>query len=403
MPAKFYFGASTSSHQVEGGNHNNWTEWEKKNAARLSAESGGKYPPENYISGRACDSYNRYEEDFDIAKSLGHNAHRFSIEWSRIEPVEGKFDEREIAHYRDVVRALRKRGLEPFVTLWHWTMPVWLDDRGGMEYRFFPFYFKRYAERVVEALGDDVRFWVTINEPEVVTGNAFRYKRWPPQKQDWFAWYRAVKHLVYAHREAYGAIKKRFPDARVGAVENLVFFESGGGVVNDVMAAGAHFLRDRYFLNHIVAWSDFIGLNYYFHNRVYYGFGKNLNKEVTDMGWEIYPQGLYKVLMDIARYDRPVYILENGLADARDEKRGLFITEHLAYVRKAMEAGVDVRGYFHWSLLDNFEWDAGFWPRFGLIEVDYKTMKRTVRPSAHVYKTIIEAWDKIHEDGGNKE
>src|SRR3989344_4765636 len=127
----FLWGAATSAHQVEGNNHNDWTQWEKENAERLSKESGEKYLPENYISGKACDHYNRYEEDFDIAKSLGHNAHRFSIEWSRVEPEEGKFNEKEIEHYRDVIRALRERGIEPFVTLWHWTVPIWFQKRGG--------------------------------------------------------------------------------------------------------------------------------------------------------------------------------------------------------------------------------------------------------------------------------
>lgn len=398
MRERFFFGAATSAHQIEGGNRNDWTEWEAANAARLSEGSGHRYPPENYISGSACEGYRRFEEDFDIAKELGHNAHRFSIEWSRIEPKEGIFDEREIDHYREVIRALRARGLEPFVTLWHWTLPVWLARTGGTESLLFPVYFERYVTKVVKALGAEVRYWITVNEPEVFTGNSYLYGRWPPQKKSWAAWYRAVRNLVRAHRAAYRAIKKQFPDAYAGAVMNLVFFESGGGFVNDILAAGAHFLRDRYFLNHVVAWSDFIGLNYYFHSRVYYGFGKNLNREVSDMGWEIYPQGIYKVLKDIGRYDLPIYVTENGLADARDEKRSLFITEHLSYIRKAIGEGVDVRGYFHWSLIDNFEWDEGFWPRFGLVAVDYATMKRTIRPSAYAYRTVIEEWNKEHEE-----
>jgi beta-glucosidase len=396
MPGKFLFGASTSSHQVEGGNENDWTEWEKKNADHLAAASGHRYPPENYISGRACDSYNRFEEDFDIAKALGHNAHRFSLEWSRIEPEEGRFDEKEIAHYGRVIRALRARGLEPFVTLWHWALPLWLSRQNGVENLLFPLYFKRYAKKIVESLGPDIHFWVIVNEPEVFTGNAYLNGLWPPQKKNWLSWYTVIKHLVYSHRAVYKIIKERFPDAEVGAVMNLVYFESGGGIVNNALARSAHFLRDRYFLNHVRASLDFIGLNYYFHNRVYYGFGKNLNKEVTDMGWEIYPEGIYKILMDLKRYHLPIYVTENGLADAKDEKRTLFITEHLAYIRRAMEEGVDVRGYLHWSLLDNFEWDKGFWPRFGLVAVDYKTEKRTVRPSAYAYKKIIEGWENMH-------
>ena len=158
MKENFLWGAATASHQVEGHNHNDWSVWEKENAERLSRESDGKYPPENYISGQACDHYNRYEEDFDIAKSLGHNAHRFSVEWSRIEPEEGKFDEREIEHYRNIIKALRARGLEPFVTLWHWPLPPWLVKEGGWESPRAPEYFARYVDRVVRALNEHITF-----------------------------------------------------------------------------------------------------------------------------------------------------------------------------------------------------------------------------------------------------
>src|SRR3989338_7255750 len=168
---RFYWGAATSSHQIEGGNSNDWTEWEKTHAKRLAL--GAKrttwpefilknYPsplePENYISGKACDHYNRFREDFDIAKSLGHNAHRFSLEWSRIEPEEGRFDEKEIAHYREVIAALRERGMEPFVTLWHWTLPLWLRNQGGWENKKTIQDFVLYAEKIVELLGEHITF-----------------------------------------------------------------------------------------------------------------------------------------------------------------------------------------------------------------------------------------------------
>lgn len=165
FPKNFYWGSATSAHQVEGNNHNDWTEWELKNAKRLvekarqSPPTGGwpdyilnKYPnplqEENYISGRACDHYNRFREDFDIAKSLGHNAHRFSIEWSRIEPEEGKFNEKEIEHYRQVISALKERGIEPFVSLWHWTNPIWFAKRGGWLNKNSPKYFERYSNKI---------------------------------------------------------------------------------------------------------------------------------------------------------------------------------------------------------------------------------------------------------------
>jgi beta-glucosidase len=147
-----------------------------------------------------------------------------------------------------------------------------------------------------------------------------------------------------------------------------------------------------YFLERTIRFSDFVGVNHYFHNRIDSGLNKNRNKETTDLGWEIYPESMYQILKQLQKYGLPIYITENGLADARDAERALFIENYLASVKKAMNEGVDVRGYFHWSLLDNFEWDSGFWPRFGLVEIDYHTLERKVRPSARVYKKIIETW-----------
>lgn len=182
FPKDFLWGSATSAHQVEGGNRNDWTEWEMKNAERLSKESGGKYPPENYISGQACDHYNRFREDFDIAKSLNQNTHRFSIEWSRIEPEEGEWNEKEIQHYQEVINALRERGIEPFVTLWHWTIPVWMRNKGGMESKEFPKYFTRFCEYVVKNI-KGVNFWMTLNEPTSVIFNSYLRGTWPPQKK----------------------------------------------------------------------------------------------------------------------------------------------------------------------------------------------------------------------------
>lgn len=407
----FFFGAATASHQVEGGTRNDWSEWEKKNAARLAATArqsppaGGwpsyilqRYPnplqEKNYISGEACDSYHRFREDFDIAKSLGHTAHRFSIEWSRIEPEEGIFDGAEIAHYRAVVRALRERGIEPFITLWHWTLPVWLAKKGGVLNPEFPEYFREYAQKVVEALGEDVTFWITINEPEINSSNAYLKRRWPPQERNLLLHWRSMRNRVRAHLAVYKAMKKISPRAEVGLSVNQIYFESAGGLVNDFLARCADYFWNFYFLNRVASCFDFIGVNYYFHNRVRYGFNKNENKMVSDMEWEIYPEGLYRVLINLKKYGRPIYVTENGIADARDAVRERFIKEHLQWMRKAMDEGADVRGYFHWSLLDNFEWDNGFWPRFGLVEVDYRTLARKIRPSAFAYKRFIKEWVK---------
>ncbi|MDP3779339.1 MAG: glycoside hydrolase family 1 protein [bacterium] len=405
FPKDFLWGAATSSHQVEGNNHNDWSEWEKKNAERLAKEAEQKFgtfpswphikeeaqKPENYISGIACDHYNRFKEDFDIAKQLGHNAHRFSIEWSRIEPEEGKFDDKEIEHYRDVIKALRERGLEPFVTLWHWTMPIWLAEKGGVGNRKFPFYFSRFCDRVVSAFGDEVRFYITLNEPDVFTLNSYLRGIWLPQKKSLWWYYRITANLIRAHRAAYSSIKKIKPKAQLGVSVSLTFFESSGGFINNIVTRILHYLRNIHFLRHIRSTQDFVGVNYYFHNMFRYGMNKNKNERVSDMGWELYPEGMYQVLKDAAQYKKAIYITENGLADMEDSQRAWFIREMLRQVSHAMQEGADIRGYFHWSLLDNFEWDKGFWPRFGLVDINRKTLERKIRPSAWEYKKIIEA------------
>ena len=203
-----------------------------------------------------------------MAKSLGHTAHRFSIEWSRIEPEEGKFDERGIEHYREVIAALRGRGMEPFVTLWHWTLPIWLADKGGILAKEFPKYFSRYAEKMASEFGDQVTFWMTLNEPEIIASNSYFRGIWPPQKKSIFGYYRCIANLIQAHRAGFSAIKKVAPEAQVGVAVNICWFESAGGIVNDVLKWAADALRNFHFLNHVCKTLDFVGCNYYFHSRV---------------------------------------------------------------------------------------------------------------------------------------
>jgi len=408
FPKNFYWGSATSAHQVEGGNHNDWSEWEKKNAERLAKEAKEKWQPwqqekfpemfnpENYISGRACDHYHLYEQDFDIAKKLGHNAHRFSIEWSRIEPEQGKFNEKEIEHYRKVILALKKRGIEPFVTLWHWTNPLWIRDMGGWENKKITDYFERYAEKISNALGENVKFWITLNEPEIYASNSYFAGVWPPQKKNLFAYLRVLNNLIKAHRKAYGVIKKANSNSKIGIAKNNIYFEAyQNKLVNRVLKKFIDWWWNFYFLNRIRNHQDFIGLNHYFHNRINYGFNKNENKKISDIGWELYPEAIYYVLKDLKRFNKPIYITENGLADGGDKKRSWFILESLKNIGKAINEGVNVRGYLHWSLMDNFEWDKGFWPRFGLVEVNYKTLERKIRPSALQYAKICKTNELI--------
>jgi len=403
FPAGFLWGAATASHQVEGNNHNDWSEWEKQNADRLARESEqtfwwnpnwGKFrdeatDPANYLSGTACDHWNKYEEDFDILKSLNLNAYRFSIEWSRIEPKEGQFDEAAIEHYRQMILALRKRGIEPMVTLWHWTLPLWLAERGGILAHDFPLLFTRYSEQVVKALGSDVTFWITLNEPDVVSSHAYFKGTWPPMKKSVWHYYRALRQLIKTHRATYTLIKKLFPKAQVGIAKHNIWFEAAGNtLVNRFLKWIADFAWNFWFLNTIDDVQDFIGLNHYNHNRINWGYNKNENKRQTDFGWEYYPSSLYHAVMDLRRYHKPIYITENGIADHDDDLRPQFIREALTALHQTIADGADVRGYLYWSLLDNFEWDKGYWLKFGLVAVDRTTQTRTVRDSARLYGEI---------------
>lgn len=397
MKEPFFWGAATSSHQVEGNTHNNWSVWEKEHANKLannpivSKEFPQATDSQNYISGEACDHYHRFEKDFDIAQQLGHNTHRFSIEWSRIEPQKGKFDQKEVEHYKQVVRALTQRGIAPCVTLWHVTTPLWVTRKGGWAWRKTPKYFERFASTMARALGDGVKLWMTLNEPMIYAGNSFIKGSWTPQKKNPFTYLKVTHRFIEAHRRAYYAIKEVLPSAKVGIVRNAIYFEAGNKWwYNRVLTTIAHWWWNDYILNRIRKESDVIGVNYYFHSRVDKGFNKNENRQTNDMGQEIYPEGIYHVLMGYKKYGVPIYVTENGIPDAADTKRAEFIKDHITQIKRAKDKGVDVRGYFYWSLLDNFEWDKGFWPRFGLVEVDYHTQKRTIRDSAWEYKKIIE-------------
>jgi beta-glucosidase len=392
FPKDFYWGAATASHQVEGNNHNDWSEWEKSEKRINDLKKSGlldKYGLDNFISGRGADHYNKYKEDFKLAKELGHNATRFSIEWSRIEPEEGKFNQKAINHYKDVIKTLKELDIEPFVTLWHWPIPIWLRDKGGLESSKIPKYFVRYAKKVVAVLGEDVKFWITLNEPLVNTSISYVQGIWPPQRKNPFVFLKVNLNLLKSHKLTYTAIKEINPKAQVGiAKHNTYFSTKGNGLINKGIRFLVHFLWNNLWLWCIKNYQDFIGLNHYFHNRIYYGLNKNENKITNDMGWEIYPTSLYHCLKDLEKYNKPVYITENGLADATDEKRTWFIYEMLKNVHKAIEEGVDVKGYLYWSLMDNFEWADGYWPRFGLIEIDYDTLERKPRKSTYFYRDI---------------
>ena len=391
FPEGFKWGSATSAHQVEGNNFNDWSEWEKSR-------------PLEYQSGKACDSYNRYEEDFDIAKSLNQNIHRLSIEWSRIEPREGRFDHEAMLHYANVIKALRARGLEPMITLWHFTNPVWFAEKGGFLNIDSPEIFTRYVKYVVDNLKDRVGLWITFNEASsVYAGFSYLNGQWPPQHKNIFDYVRVRKNFIKAQTLAYQEIKKiynvplMFSDTspmshnvEVGLVESNTFSVHGKRWYEKMIGSIYNYQRNLYFWEKALPYYDFLGLNYYHVDRRVSGSYKILSKQdfMPEMGWEIYSKGLYHRIMELKKFKKPIYITENGIADRTDEKREKFIKEHVRWVWQAIHDGADVRGYIYWSLLDNFEWDKGFKPRFGLVEIDYATLIRKIRPSALEYAKI---------------
>jgi beta-glucosidase len=393
FPQDFLWGASTSAYQIEGGIVNDWSEWENSAERKKDLQKQDK-DPRKYICGRACDSYNRYEEDLDLVADLNCGAYRLGVEWARIEPEEGRINEAEIEHYKKVLKAAKKRNLKVVLTLWHWTNPVWVAGKGGWANKQVVGDFTRYASIVIKELGDEVDYWVTLNEPMVHVANGYLSGKFPPNKKNLFQARRVFNNLAQAHNKTYKMIHQFRPRSWVSITKLANDFQPARKwcPLESGLAKLFNYFWNERFLQRVKNHMDYIGVDYYFHDRIIWmpPFKKNKNERVTDMGWEIYPRGIYNVLKYLSGYQKPLIVLENGLADAKDEKRADFIKDHLCYVRQAMDEGADVRGYFHWSLLDNFEWAEGFWPKFGLYEVDRNTFERRPRDSAKVYAKICE-------------
>lgn len=388
FPKDFLWGTATSAHQVEGNNiHSDWWTWEQEKAGQL----GG--PRDK--SGKACNHWKLYNEDFKRAAWLGNNAHRLSFEWAKIEPEEGKFNQEVLDHYHKVIASLKKHKLEPFVTLHHFTNPLWIAKKGGWENKETIKYYLRYVKKVAtEFAGGEVNFWITINEPSTLVGMCWLEGFWAPHKSAIFKAYKVMKDFAFAHCQAYEVIKNIQRNAKAGFAHSLNIIEPSRKISLDpFVTAIAKTFGNELFLKMVDAHADFIGLNYY--HRVFVSpklsrpfFKLTFKGELTDMGWEIYPEGISKVLRGLKKYNLPIYITENGIADASDQKRPYFIVSHLKKVWEAIQEDVPVKGYFYWSLIDNFEWDSGFAKRFGLFEIDFKTQKRTPRESARIYKEI---------------
>jgi len=404
LPSHFLWGAATSSHQVEGNNTNNdWWIWEQKGKTKD-------------LSGESSNHFELFDQDFKLAQDLHHNAHRFSIEWSRIETQEGQFDSNAIDHYREVIHSLKKKSIEPVVTLHHFTNPSWFYEGNGFLNEKSPRLFARYVKRVVQALGKDVKYWITINEPMVLVYYGYLEGAWPPGVRSLRLCLQAMGNLIKAHRLAYQTIHDIYVEEnwlvpQVGIAKNLMVNKlcpKESSVWCQFHVFMRHHLYNLHFLQRIKGDMDFIGVNYYAREFISsdktlpYGlWGGKCNVEhghsnhYNTLGWDSYPEGLYEALLWLKKFNKPILITENGTCEKDDRDRKEFIEEHIKNMFKAMNEGLPVFGYLYWSLIDNFEWHHGYLPRFGLIEVDYHTKKRKIRDSAYALSEIFEDPNKL--------
>ncbi|MCO6451514.1 MAG: glycoside hydrolase family 1 protein [Caldilineales bacterium] len=410
FPRGFLWGTATASHQVEGSNaNNNWAVWEQEPGRILSGHKAGL----------ACDWWGgRWREDFDRAAATGQNAHRLSIEWSRVQPAPDRWDADALDHYRQMILGLIERGLTPMVTLHHFTDPIWLSELGGWENDRTPDYFQIYVRKVAGALGDLVNLWCTVNEPNVYAVYGYLEGLFPPGVKSLRRTLGVMAGLVRGHAAAYHAIHDLQPAARVGMANHY----------HDVQAANPNSPLDRWTARLISSlfndfcpraaqdgvlrfpWGrvrlplaqntqDFLGLNYYtreycafeplrpgslFHRRFF-----RADASISPTGFcANEPEGFYAALTWARSFGLPIIITENGAEDAADQFRPHYLAQHIAQAGRAIEAGYPIEGYFHWSLLDNFEWERGWTQRFGLWELDIETQERCKRSSADLYERI---------------
>jgi beta-glucosidase len=381
FPEGFLWGTATAAHQTEGGNWNNdWWMWEH------NPESPCVEP-----SGDAVDHFWRYPDDIALLAELGFGAYRFSLEWSRIEPEEGEFSRNALDHYRRMIASCRDHGLVPVVTYHHFTTPRWAVAEGGWEDAVTAERFARFCERAAAHLGDETGIVCTLNEPNIVSLMGYYLGVFPPGKRDLDAYSRANDTVIRAHRLAYDAIKGGPGDAPVGMTLSMQDFQAVPGGEERM-----HEARERMedvFLE-AVRGDDYIGAQMY--SRLRWGpdglLGPEAGVRTTLMGYEFWPQALEATVRRAAEVAQiPVYVTENGIGTDDDRQRIEYVTEALHGVQRCLDDGIDLRGYFCWSAMDNFEWALGYTPTFGLIAVDRETQTRTPKPSAHWLGTIARA------------
>jgi beta-glucosidase len=447
FPEGFLWGASTSAYQVEGSpladgaGPSIWHRFSHTPGRTAGDESGDT----------ACDHYRRWREDVALMRELDLNAYRFSVSWSRVLPDGiGRINRRGLAFYDRLVDALLEAGIRPMATLYHWDLPAALDDRGGWLNRDIAGWFAEYARTVVRALDDRVALWATLNEPWVVMDAGYLHGVHAPGHRSLFEAPIAAHNLLRAHGAAVRAYRAEGRHS-IGLVVNLEPKVPASRRSADVAAANrSEAYWNRFFLDPVClgrypdevvamfgeAWPgirsadlaeirqplDFIGVNYYSRGVVRHQDGALPDRAAkvrvpratyTEMPWEVHPRGLTDILLWVTdRYAKlPIYVTENGAAfydpptvaeRVEDPLRAAYLREHLLALGRAIEAGVDVRGYFVWSLLDNYEWSLGTSKRFGIVHVDFATQRRTVKESGRFYSRVIRSGGAALVGGGGE-
>jgi beta-glucosidase len=413
FPDHFLWGSAVSGHQIDGNNrHSDWWHWEHATEQQP-------------LSGHAVDHWNRFDEDHALLSQLSHGAFRLGIEWARIEPRKGHFDQDAIDHYRRMLVSLRKRGIKTCLTLHHWVLPQWVAEQGDWLNPDTLTSFLRYVEHIVEQLGEYPERWITLNEPMVAALAGNISGDFPPQRRSIPAFRKVVRNLLRAHAGASLIIRRGCPSAKVGIAMAYPLLEPWGSkglagfYERTVMRIGRtviygawdhslitgrfHPLLGRGTVEGLRDSIDFCGINYYFRMTPRFSW-RHIRTGFLDLGatpegvatsdfdWQIYPTGLRQIVNEVwQRFGKPIVITENGIADRDDSHRAAYIESHLRQLHLALQDGVPVEGYFHWSLLDNFEWNEGFEMKFGLVEIDPDDpdLRRIPRPSATFYSQII--------------
>jgi beta-glucosidase len=410
FPRGFLWGTATSSYQVEGYNHgSDWWAWEHESGRIL----------QNQRSGKACEWWSgRWREDFDRAAETGQNAHRLSLEWSRIEPNPALWNDDAIAYYREIIQGALERGLDPMVTLHHFSTPQWIQDKGGWRNPEIVHHFRRYTRKVVKQLGDLVNLWVTINEPNTYLYFGYLQGDWPPGDHSLRRLPEVITNLVNAHVAAYETIHNVAPESRVGLAHHFRGFRpmNPGNPLdrwaarmkhrafNDLFPRVFHtgrvqFSSFRLQLPQAARKQDFFGLNYYTTElcsfnplkpgKVFEAGVYAKDADLSPLGFIANePAGFWNALRWALRYNTPVYITENGTEDSGDDFRRRYLALHLHELWRAVNYSWPIRGYFHWTLIDNFEWERGWSQKFGLWGMDVETQKRSKRKSADFYAEI---------------